>query len=1279
MALTLTDQEKAEFGRLYAKYPQYSDVLDEIITASGIEAFDPYEALPISISQEIEAFSEGYQESATLGYYEGEEVPRAGKAEMPYFGEVQPSRVAGNIAGSITPGLGAYIGAGKGVRALGMVAKAKPLGSWYQKGGIVVGTVEKGTKLSKGGKVLQIVSAEAIPGAIQGYIQSDGDIDEIIKMVAIWTAAGLIMEGTGTLAIKGWKKIREGKKLPIEQQEAVNVTGDVAKEQLDGAGIPTDRDGKEELIGSGLTFKDLIGRLPGLSKWSQTEKAETIGRAIVNDDQREHIVDLFNSSGAPGVRFSELALGDPDSDIIPTMMEIIGKDITDIEQYDIIRSALRAVKDGYENFDLTSKEQGAELLDMFLHGQITFKDLERFIKQEIPAAQASLGPRKGGSAGAQWVEFSRDEIDKEILKIHKRAYKSPEGAMRGKSGRFEQRVLDQEATDDQRLRLSEVVTEINKSLERLEEPMISSEIMNKLFDPKNSMNKVRQMDTYLRGQVLQIEGRSSQKALSATLREDIDPHRIQEMLVENASKGWKSAFARTKGWQSEKSFKENIKEIREALVKERIRHKLDPEGKYWIPAAGVKGKPDPTRGRVARQTADPSVEIFEELGLPYFLKMTPPYSRWGLGSHPLTKQGVEYGMNMFEEIGKLKMDWIKRYQEMVKPLSAGNKQQLFAAMGRTSAKEAVEEEIRNKNLLVQALNGENVNEILSQNANLVPIYNQIRGLLDESGEHIGIGFRKQGYLKDYFPHIFDGTTGAYRARRLSMEIGSRIGKVTHYLDKTRTDGIPALKYFGSKESRAIGAEGYNRDLDAVMYSYLSGAAEVPFYNDFLEMSKKLLLRLPTEDAAKRELNLKGSYSNWVNYVVGRPSDWKKQWAKWWQDNDLFNLNIDHLVELIGDAETKGLMTLLRGKTLGKGTTREGGYTFSKAEERKAIDWFDGLIKEANQSTIEGKMKGMSVKQFRARLALKIDDIRAGLANPHARPVVLESMYRSMVVAKLGLSVSHGLINLTQTLVDAMPLLGLKGVARGVQRYVGNPQHKFKNGETVEDVINASGILSDIPEAREFTPTRGLGFLSQLEEVAMAPARISENFNRGVAFLGKYERSIGEGMEHATAVIDARRFVQKVHFPFNRAGTIPLFYSPGARFLLMFKSYALHQMNFSAELLENAIKDNDVGPLAKHLLAYAALGSAASMAAGGGASNLTLQVGHPIEDFSPTNLASRGVLETVGGPPADMILDLLHGNYMAAMESYGPVVIKRLKEAGDEEKPSNALLTGLGFR
>ena len=227
--------------------------------------------------------------------------------------------------------------------------------------------------------------------------------------------------------------------------------------------------------------------------------------------------------------------------------------------------------------------------------------------------------------------------------------------------------------------------------------------------------------------------------------------------------------------------------------------------------------------------------MFQDLGLPWFLKVVPPYSRWGLGSHPISKQGVEYGMNMFEEIGRLKMDWIKRYQKIVEPLNAGNKQDLYASLGREGGKRAVEEEIRKKNLLVQALNGENVNEILRQNSDLIPIFNQVRGLLDEAGDHIGIGFDKAGYLKDYFPHIFDGKTGTYRARRLSMEIGSRIGKVTKFLDETDVEKIPSLKYFGSKEARIEAAEGYNMDLDAVMYTYLSGAAEVPFFNKFLKL------------------------------------------------------------------------------------------------------------------------------------------------------------------------------------------------------------------------------------------------------------------------------------------------------------------------------------------------------------------------------------------------------------------------------------------------------------
>ena len=1268
-AIKLSDADKRRFANLYNQFPEYSDALDTIIVESGFEAFDPYEHLPISIDAEIDALKEGFKETISFGAYKGKEIPRAGDIEVPYFGEVQPSRVAGSVAGGLIPAGGAYIGAGKLARLAGMTQKAS------KAGGIAIEAADASKKLSLGGKVFQVVTAESVPGALQGWIASDGDVDEMIKMSAMWTAAGLMMEGTGTVAIRAWKKIREGKKLSPEEQTAAMESARVAKEQAEESGIPTDRDSRKRDVESGITFKDIARRLPGVSKWFDTNNSETIGKAIVNDEARRAILSAFREGFLPGGERQSSAFRSDGGGYID---EAIRENIDTIDQFDAAMEGIKVVEEGYDRFLLTSPHQGEEALQMYLHGQITLKELRNLVYREIPADRAmppEYGPPEFGSSGAAGADrptFRHNEFNDLVSRIHKKAIRNPTDALRDKAGRFDQRVLNRPSTESQRSRIAELVDVLNTTLKR-DGTVIDAEIANKLMSPSLSMAQSRQMETLLRSEVYRVDYAQRQRAHAEIMFKDIDPIRIQDIEVENSTKGWKAAFARTKGWQSEKSFKENVREIREALVKDRLRFSIDPEGKFWRPAGVKDGKYVPGGYEMGK---DPSTDIFKDLGLPYFLKVVPPYSRWGLGSHPLTKQGVEYGMNMFEEIGKLKMDWIGRYQKIVEPLSAGNKMKAYAALGRESGKRAVEEEIRKKNLLVQALNGENTNEILKQNGDLVEIYNQLRGLLDESGIHIGLHFDKSGYLKDYFPHIFDGETGAFRAHRLSMELGNRIGKVTKFLDDEAVENIPSMKYFGSLSAREVGAEGYNMDLDAVMYTYLSGAAETPLFSKFLKMSRSILGRLPSKGVDGRSMNIEGQYANWVNYVVGKPTPWKHTWANWWKNNELFNRNIDHLVELIGDAPTRGLLGKLRGNTP---RAREGGYTFSNAEEQEVTDWFNDLIKQADEQTTDGKLKGFDVKKHRARLALKIDDIRAGLGNAHARPVVLESMYRAMVIAKLGLSMSHAVINLTQTLANSMPLLGVKGVSRGVSRYVGNKQARFKNGETIENVLNDSGILSDIPEAREFSPSKGLGFFSQLEEATMFPARMSEDFNRGVAFLGKYEKNIEDGLEHAAAVIDSRRFVQKTHFPFNRAGTIPLFYSPGARFLLMFKSYALHQMNFSAELLENAIKDGDIAPLSKHMLAYGALGSAASLAAGGGASNLPLQVGHPLEDFTPTNLANRGVLKTVGGPPADMVLDILHGNYMSAIESYDYTAIKRLREAHKEEEPSKALMTGLGFR
>ena len=370
-AIKLSDADKRRFANLYNEFPEYSDALDTIIVESGFEAFDPYEHLPISPSAEWAAMKEGFKETITFGAYEGKEIPRAGDVEVPYFGEVQPSRIAGGVGGGLIPAGGAYIGAGKVARLAGMTQKAS------KAGGIAVEAADAGKKLSLGGKVFQVVTAESVPGALQGWITSDGDVDEMIKMAAMWTAAGLMMEGTGTVAIRAWKKIREGKKLSPEEQTAARESARVAKEQAEEAGIPTDRDSRQQDSDNGISFKDIAQRFPGVSRWFDTEKAETIGKAIVSDDARRAILSAFRRGFLPN---GERIAGGPPNPIphvpgsIPraeasnsnvALSNAVYEHIDRPEQYDAVMMGVNAIEEGYENLDLTSPHQGEELLQMY--------------------------------------------------------------------------------------------------------------------------------------------------------------------------------------------------------------------------------------------------------------------------------------------------------------------------------------------------------------------------------------------------------------------------------------------------------------------------------------------------------------------------------------------------------------------------------------------------------------------------------------------------------------------------------------------------------------------------------------------------------------------------------------------------------------------------------------------------------------------------------------------------------------------------------------------------
>jgi len=315
------------------------------------------------------------------------------------------------------------------------------------------------------------------------------------------------------------------------------------------------------------------------------------------------------------------------------------------------------------------------------------------------------------------------------------------------------------------------------------------------------------------------------------------------------------------------------------------------------------------------------------------------------------------------------------------------------------------------------------------------------------------------------------------------------------------------------------------------------------------------------------------------------------------------------------------------------------------------------------------------------MALKVDEIRRAMQDPNAAPVIISRLYGLMVVNKLGLNISHGLINMTQTMTNTMPMIGLKKTVHAMKLYAGPKDRRLPGGKTVQRVLDDLGVEADTPEAMEFVQT-GIGWRQEvMDSVVMAPARITERFNRSVAGLGAYEKAIEEGLSHADAIVKARDLVLKTQFPFNKAGVSPIMHSPMARFLLMFKSYPMHQINFSMELLEDAVKKGDrqsIEAFSKHMLSYVMMAGMGATALGGTSFGWKAQ--HPAMDFTQINGAESAV-ETLGGPPSSALLELLHGQVMsAAREVAVPAALHRASDGMQSmpDHPGRGVLQMMGM-
>ena len=1180
----LSEEKKKAVAKVFEKHPEYRRELMTALKASG-QGFDVDEYLPIDAGIELKEMGRGALETLTLGIADtGERDPRAGDVDI--FGmNLSPSNMAGNVVGALP----AAIGFGAGGAALGARA---------------------GLGLT-GQTVSRIVAGEAAPGFIEGLVKSDGDIDEALKMAGVWTATGLMLEGTGRLVIKSIRRMKENKRLTKEMKLAVDEYDRVAK----GQGVP------------------LLGAAPdpaGMGRWGVEGRAMGVSPHANDMDQgyREAFDQLSTSvdkiDDLAKNRFLSVALR-------KESLEDAAVGLSD-EVDEVFAGLTKLTPERQVRLKEDMSSVWRALLIAVDEGKIDHNTAEILFRQvgtgkvnaDTVIDAVSVAPNIRAGTGKGFVDDIEESWEEFEAKARKQERKTEPRRRRGRgTGPYIARkrraargrgggvdlpesaatgIDARPATQDQVSRIHEIKSKLLKEGDDFDLPG-PDELKG------YNMREARKVEVKAKTRLSFIRALNRNRALHNLQQEAADPSGMKRYWVDNPP--------------------EYMNPSERAIHKEAVR-----------------------KQKLGRLIYD-EAELNREPGMLYHLGVVPHVSRWGLGSNPVSKAILDKSMHMLEDIGRQKAALWKRYTAAIAPLEASRMQKITAAVGRQDAREALETEARLKGQLVQALDGRGTNEILEANAELVPIYNELRTIFDELAD--GLDLPRSERISDYFPHIFGDDTALWRAMRMTNDLGEQSRFVTKYLPTEIADEIPQGRFFGSLIERRGTDAAFSEDLDAVMYAYMHGAVETPRYTTFLRDANEALEMLPAENVATRK-----AFADWTNYVVGRPTNWKKAQAQWWQENSTFNRWVDNAVEWLGDAETKGLLARSRKGQL------------SKQEEKLAVDFFDKLLVDANKFTVEGRLKGRTdMKQYRAHLALIVDDMRAALGNPAARPIVMEKLYQLMVINKLGFSVSHMVTNLTQTLTNTLPKVGLRYMSKGMKRYTGNREHEFSNGRNVEEVIEESGVLADIPEYREFFGQRKTGFIAKAADVALQPAKISEEFNRGVALLARYEQAIDEGLDHAAALVDARELVRNTQFVFNKAATMPLFRNPGARFLLMFQSYALHQMNFSAELLHDAITKGETGPLFKHLLAYITLGAGAA-AMSETAPNLQEQTSHPLAGL----VSSENPIDAMGGPPADMLLEMLQGNVTQALSELTTPTIERRIERADE---SGEIMQLLGFK
>lgn len=1057
-------------------------------------------------------------------------------------------------------------------------------------------------------RAAQVIGAEAPLGAAQGLIESDGDLKEAAKHAAVWTSVGLLSEGAYQAFGNALKKMRDNEALSKAERKAYNEYMQV-KDKVGGAYQP--EVDNVERVTSAFDIDDppMLSAPPTILERTTKEMHRLL------DDLQSGSTTLEEATRSFGTMLSESVGMFSDKGLM--------KEGADGRIHALLSNLMSEYATKVSDGRMTAANAVLQIRDRV--SSFRKSKTTPTVEDDIPVAKDNrpqseeqlIGEANRNTPLRKYADFDVDEGG--TVNLPDVDDLSPEGAS---------------ITEDQ--------TDMIFNLERLlrdEGDMVSTagEEVSKM-----SMRQGRQRIQQLKQQLSQKRNAEDNKAFTSFLQYEAD----RSMLIDPDD-----ITSGVDVGRLPKIEREHYERLRESL-------RQNKEVGY-------------------NEFINPKVhaDLYKEPGMLWFWKVLPPNSRRGLSKNPLAKARVIDTMNTLEKIGRDSKQYLDRVKAISQKLVGGSQTKDFLMRPfSANAQQRIDDGYNLKVKLIQALDSSprEANAILSSDTSgrLTEAYSETRLLLDELADMMGLQPNER--ITNYFPHLFDGRVGSFRANRILNELGPQSQSIPGLMPSTEGYGLPRQKAFFAQKQRQVNDPDFVKDFDSVLYTYVRGAIDKVYMDPLMRRVSNTVNALPTAKDGKR-LYASDELRSWFSYVIGAPTSWKHVQANWWRDNETFNRWVDGAVSFLGDAQDKSLLSRVRQLPIKE---------INKQEEEALVSFFDKLVRDADTfEKVDGpngeyyKSKKASVKKYRAQLALMVDDMRSALSDPARKPLILERLYTLMVVNKLGFSLSHGLINATQYITNTYPLLGLKYAARGVKNYgmQMSPDARIGN-RLVNDIIEESGVKASFYESTEFR-AEGKGLFKLFDDIALKPATVSEDFLRTSTLLGQYEKSIDEGLSHALAMAQAKATVRKTQFVYNRAGSPPLFHGPLVRFLLMFKTYPIHQINFSAELLEDALNGNP-GPFYKHLLAYLTMAGVGATLLGkeGADTRFGELTEHPAVGL-PQDLQRRGLLETLGGPPSSTLLEILHGQYVNALgDVTEPVISRRVNRAIEKGDPMMA--TGL---